>query len=168
MIIILEGPDGSGKTTLAKKLVAQTGYAYIHKSYPKTQEEMENMFQEYKELLDQQDNLIIDRSWFSEMVYGPILRSRSYITMEQALILEQAVAARGGLIIYCTGNIDNLWYNCLSRGEDLIRDYKTFAQICTRYTALFSGAVTIVPVVKYEVNLRTGKEDYAKLFRAGE
>ena len=36
MIFILEGPDGSGKTTLANQLSKQTGFKVIHKVQPKT------------------------------------------------------------------------------------------------------------------------------------
>ena len=39
MIIIIEGPDGSGKTTLANQLSKQTGYKIIHRVQPKSEEE---------------------------------------------------------------------------------------------------------------------------------
>ena len=39
MIIIIEGPDGSGKTTLANQLSKQAGYKVIHRVQPKTEEE---------------------------------------------------------------------------------------------------------------------------------
>ena len=47
MIIIIEGPDGSGKTTLAEKLSRQTKYPIIHRSQPKTDEEKKLMMGEY-------------------------------------------------------------------------------------------------------------------------
>ena len=36
MIIIIEGPDGSGKTTLAEKLSRQTKYPILHRTQPKS------------------------------------------------------------------------------------------------------------------------------------
>ena len=39
MIVIIEGPDGSGKTTLANQLSKQTGYKIIHRVQPKSEEE---------------------------------------------------------------------------------------------------------------------------------
>jgi predicted ATPase len=134
MIIILEGPDGSGKTTLAKKLVSQTGFKYIHKSYPKTQEEMDNMTQDYLDLINTGDNMIIDRSWYSEIVYGPILRSRSNVSQEQALMLEQAVATRGGLIILAlwiiSGTVAELEVKNLLKTTILLKKY---ANVITGY-----------------------------------
>ena len=39
MLIIIEGPDGSGKTSLANKIAAQTGWPIVHRSQPKNEEE---------------------------------------------------------------------------------------------------------------------------------
>ena len=46
MVIIIEGPDGAGKTTLAEQLSRQTGYTIVHMSQPKTEEEKENTLKE--------------------------------------------------------------------------------------------------------------------------
>jgi thymidylate kinase len=47
MIVIIEGPDGSGKTTLANQLSRQTGYKIIHRTRPKSEEEKAIMMDEY-------------------------------------------------------------------------------------------------------------------------
>ena len=39
MIIIIEGPDGAGKTTLAEQISRQTKYPIIHRTKPKNEEE---------------------------------------------------------------------------------------------------------------------------------
>ena len=71
MILIIEGPDGSGKTTLAEKLSKQTGFPVIHRSQPKTEEEKANMMKGYMETIKSGKNAIFDRCWYSEMAYGP-------------------------------------------------------------------------------------------------
>ena len=92
MIILLEGPDGSGKTTLANKIKQQTGYVLLHRSYPKTKEEKAKMKQEYLEAIKSRKNIIIDRCWYSEMVYGPIMRGESAISYPDMYELEKAIA----------------------------------------------------------------------------
>ena len=61
MIIIIEGPDGSGKTTLAEKLSRQTKYPIIHRSQPKTDEEKKLMMGEYLQTIRSGKNMIFDR-----------------------------------------------------------------------------------------------------------
>ena len=39
MILIIEGPDGAGKTTLAEQISGQTGWPIEHRSKPETPEE---------------------------------------------------------------------------------------------------------------------------------
>lgn len=74
MRIILEGCDGTGKTTLAKFLSEKTGMKIVKLSQPKT----DDPFQEHLELFDPEspkyvgDNIILDRCWISECIYGPL------------------------------------------------------------------------------------------------
>ena len=58
MVIIIEGPDGSGKTTLAEKLSRQTKYPIIHRSQPKTDEEKKLMMGEYLQTIRSGKNMI--------------------------------------------------------------------------------------------------------------
>ena len=95
MIYIIEGVDGSGKTTLARQLSAQTNTKILHMSNPKTTAEMLGMYDMYEKTLRANKNLILDRAWYSEMAYGPVLRDRSQIDWPQMYELErQAVKSR--------------------------------------------------------------------------
>lgn len=71
MIIILEGPDGSGKSTLGKSLSLRTGWDYAHSGKPKDVREMGNTLFELEEKAKSHKTYIIDRTpWFSELVYA--------------------------------------------------------------------------------------------------
>lgn len=150
MIIIIEGPDGAGKTTLANKLQKQTGYMLLHRSQPKSEEEKAKMMAEYMDVLKSGKNCIMDRCWYSEMVYGPVMRDAAVISYPQMYALERQLARAGGLVIHCTGSLQTLWKRCLTRGEDYIVDKDTFTKIYNGYDELMNGVPHTVPVVTYE------------------
>lgn len=149
MIIILEGPDGGGKSTLAAQLSRQTKYPIARYSYPKTAEEKEQMMQMYVQAIKEAKNVIFDRSWYSELVYGPVMRNGHVLSYPQMYALEEMLAKKGAVLIYCTASPEVLWRRCMARGEDYVTDQETFIGICKAYDELMSVPHHI-PVVKYE------------------
>lgn len=149
MIIIIEGADGSGKTTLAEQISKQTGYPVVHRSSPKSEEEKAVMMQMYLQAIKEGRNVIFDRCWYSEMVYGVVMRDESVISYPQMYELERSLAKRGALIIYCTDKPETLWRRCTKRGEDYVTNSQTFMKICDEYDKLMS-VPHLVPVVKYD------------------
>ena len=92
-MIIIEGIDGVGKTTVAEEL-EKFGYIKYHLTYEEKSEEG------YLSILKKDvDRLVLDRSFVSELVYGPILRSYSRINRTQTEnIIRQYKKARTKLI----------------------------------------------------------------------
>lgn len=76
-IICLEGPDGGGKTTLAKTLQAKLGAHYLHSTYRfKGKMAAYHWAQLRKAVrLAQSKPVILDRWWPSEVVYANVYRS---------------------------------------------------------------------------------------------
>ncbi len=149
MIIIIEGPDGGGKTTLAQQLSKQTGYPILHRSQPKTDEEKKLMLGEYIQAIKGNKNAIFDRCWYSEMAYGPVMRDSSVISYPQMYELERMLAKNGAIIIHCTGSESALWMRCQKRGEDYITSRDDFKAIYNNYVDIMS-APHYIPVVTYE------------------
>lgn len=152
MIILLEGPEAAGKSTLAKLLEEQTGYPVVHMDKPKTDEEKQNMYMDYMNKIQSVDNVIFDRCWYSEMVYGPIMRDKSYISHSQMCNLESALVRKGAMIIHCTDNVALLWERCNERGEDYVTDAKTLVKITQGFEDLLHGHHHSIPVVRYELS----------------
>lgn len=149
MIIILEGPDGSGKTTLANKIKDQTGYTLLHRSHS-TDTGSTNLMDEYAQVIKSGKNCIMDRGWYSEMVYGPVMRGGSIISYPQMYELEKLLAKNGALVIYCTAPEQTLWKRCLRRGEDYVTKKEAFHEICSGFDVLMYEVPHIIPVLTYE------------------
>ena len=153
MMIIIVGPDCSGKSTLAKQLSAQTGYPIQHRSKPKNQAEKDAMMKMYRNLIKTGTDVILDRAWYCEMVYGDIMRDRSYISVDQMYELEVLVSKNGGgIVIHCTDETNKLWDRCMKRGEEYVQDYETLTSIKQMYELLMHSVPHTLPVVRYTIN----------------
>lgn len=152
-VLIFEGPDGGGKSTLIKFLEATHGYKVLRFDKPKTQEEKDNMFKMYAELLLSDDILngkkvILDRSWFSEMAYGPVMRDKSYISSSQSHALEALLVAVHGKVIYVTASYHTLLKRTQQRGEDYVTPDKLL-EVCERYNSMFNIIKRTAEVIHY-------------------
>ena len=115
MIVILEGPDGSGKTTLCDELVAK-GYKRIS-NLPREWPEQYDMYEYlFLKLIKNYDNAVIDRSFISEIVYRIVKKDdKANITLYQILKLLKDFPIK---IIYCRS--DTAFEDAISRGETYI------------------------------------------------
>jgi predicted ATPase len=99
-VIVLEGCDGIGKTTLATALSEGHGYQRMHAT--RTPEGVD-LAERYRAILRLQGRLVLDRCFISELVYGPLLHGYSRLTLAQAVVLSRFVAARNGVLVHLTG-----------------------------------------------------------------
>jgi thymidylate kinase len=153
MIYIVEGPDGAGKTTLVNRLQEMFGYPVKHRNKPKNEEEKQMMLAGYAYDIATGGNFIYDRCWYSEMVYGPVMRDASVITADQMVALEEAIVRNGGgIIIHCTDATNILWNRCTSRGEDYITSRDTLDDIREGFEQLLHHTRHLLPVVRYELS----------------
>lgn len=153
MKFIIEGTEGAGKSRLAKRLAMQTGATVIHRSKPKDEYERQQMTESYIRQVQEPGDAIFDRCWYSELVYGPIMRDQSYMTIGQMLDLEKLIVLNGGgIIIHCTDEEHLLWHRCQTRGEDYIKDRNTLHRLKWAYEDLFHKQQHVLPVVRYELS----------------
>src|SRR5688500_988429 len=94
--VIIEGPDGAGKTTLAEHLVKHHGYRYHHEGKP----EHVDMLVRYAEVFLEQtasgQPVVFDRLHLGELVYGNILRGKDRMHGSYGLeLLELLFQAKG-------------------------------------------------------------------------
>ncbi len=94
--VILEGCDGVGKTTLANLLIYR-GYKSLHFNYDPSL----SIKEKYQKILskDYGENIVLDRSFISEMVYGPLKRGYSRLSDHDFSELLQLLNKRGGRVV---------------------------------------------------------------------
>lgn len=156
MIIIVEGPDGAGKSTLIDKLLkSYPGSSYQHFSNPKTDEEAWNYWKVYAEAIEATDPTkvtIFDRSWYSDVVYGPIFRNRLEMDPLHVKMLEALVQTHGGgHVIYCTAPVNVLWSRCQKRGEKYVLSKDKLAEVANSYVNVMATQCGL-PVVKFDTH----------------
>jgi len=101
-MIILEGFDNSGKTTLGKQLAELHGFDYIHSPGPL--DRGFGMFNWALQEIAAQRMAIYDRlSPISDTIYAPIVRGQrsAYETHIEGILIRQLIAQRPHIVIYC-------------------------------------------------------------------
>lgn len=117
MIIIIEGCDKSGKTTLAKTLAARVGYDYYHAGISSEKD----LFHKYTKIIQSiQRPTIVDRFYPSELVYGPLIRGFSRLKFSQFQELNKLIKLRMGLYIHCFADIPTITARFKEQDEKLL------------------------------------------------
>ena len=145
MLIVLEGVDGVGKTTLATLLSKTLNAGIVHAT-----RDTPNTWAWFSELMDlaKSRNLILDRAFWGQFVYQePDDRK---LTHEQLHDLEHRLHQEGGHLIYVTANDADIWSRLNKRQEPLALPLNVLK---TRYWARVSAADC--PVLVY--NTSTGE-----------
>ena len=103
-ITIFEGPDGAGKTTVARAYVELTGARYVHfDAMPRINKGLGRIYVEamLPALLGYQD-VVMDRSWLSEAPYAAIFRDGNVRTsLASRRMLERLALRCGAVVVQC-------------------------------------------------------------------
>lgn len=80
-VYFLEGPDGSGKTTLANKLADIHGVDVIHCTYYKDDVKMNEQFHEVLDNINlKSKGCVVDRYILSNLVYGIVFHNCEFVS----------------------------------------------------------------------------------------
>lgn len=156
-IILVEGMDGAGKTTLISRLMHLGGIVVsAHLTYKDAQDQP-NAILRYTNLFEFHascgvDTLILDRGWYSDIVYGLVLRDKPDVSYGELRAIERAAIGYGDLTIFFVMTaVDTAWKRCKERGEDLIKDKATLKLISGSYLKEIRCAKEHSPALIYEV-----------------
>jgi thymidylate kinase len=141
MIVILEGNDRAGKTTIADALVSEDGFRKVHFGPPETNDfGLEFILRLTEELLTEIDadhprDLVFDRAHLGELVYGPLDRGVTRMTSDQMSRIENLLLHAGAVLVW----VDTPPYICHERAMDTIdqADLSRFEEIHEGYDRAF-------------------------------
>lgn len=98
-MIVVEGVDNTGKTTLAKFLAEQLGFVYMHNPGPPNEQTQPEWVLFIEDSLLDVENRVYDRHpIISEAVYGPILRDKDTLKGTGYIV---RLVELNPIIIYC-------------------------------------------------------------------
>lgn len=112
MPIIIEGPDGAGKSTLAKSLAGALGMNILKMTADGGQS-----VPEYLQKLAC-DGVIIDRCWVSEQVYSDLFKRKPRIDNDDAEALTEFCGLAGIPIIVLLPPLDVVISRLNERGDE--------------------------------------------------
>lgn len=126
MLILLEGADGSGKTTLCKQL-KEFGFNVAD---PVDRADT-NLYEQWLKLINKGD-AIIDRSFITELVYRTVDgKETGDLNLEQMCYLLKYCK-----VILC--ETDSAFEDSIKRGEDNITDKETATKIKDAYKLILT------------------------------
>jgi thymidylate kinase len=142
-LAVIDGCDGAGKSTLAQAVAACHGHAIVHATLTP---EGKDLFAKYQAILARPGPLVLDRSFVSELVHGPLDRGHSRLTLTQATQLAAIVAQRGGILVHLTGQPDRIAARLLARDGHAPPLARVSALIAA-YTGAFGKLAAHAPVI---------------------
>jgi thymidylate kinase len=146
--IVIDGCDGTGKTTLARQLAADHGYTVVHSG--RTPDHVD-LAGRYRGILAADGPLVLDRCFLSELVYGPLHRHHSRITWDDALELAVAVTRRRGVFVHLTGPPGAVHARLLAR-DGAAPAVPQIRGILHAYQQVFTRLAGHAPVIHRDIN----------------
>jgi hypothetical protein len=146
-VIVLEGCDGTGKSTLATLLGTRCGYTIIRSG---RLPDGADLAERYGEVLAQPGNLVLDRSFITELVYGPLRADgRSRLTADQSASLAFTVADRGGVLVHLTAHPKALAWR-LHQRDGHAPPLTWIRSVVRSYQNVFAGLDGAAPIVRID------------------
>lgn len=147
MLVVLEGCDGSGKTTVARHLKNLLPDAEIVHCTTDTP----NDYGFFLRLIEagERRNIIADRFCYGQFVYQT--PEERHLSEDDLISLESYMLASGVKVIHVTASVDEIENRLAFRGE---KTTLPVCEICDRYLDLFENKTLIKPYLWW-----TGHDD---------
>lgn len=145
--VVLEGCDGVGKSTLAQQLARELGFTIVHSA--RTPDGI-NLVERYQQILSRPERLALDRSFVSELVYGPLRHGGPHLTDIDACDLAALVARRDGILAHLTAPASVIRARLLVRDGPAAAPLADIESILTAYERVVTTLTPYLPVVRLD------------------
>lgn len=147
-IVIVEGPDGSGKSTLIANHFSD--FQVVHNGVFNSPEDAYLAYAAQLSILEDSEKIVFDRMHISQDIYGPICRNeprklKSHRAIETLLYYREAV------VVLCYTNQSHKNWQERNRGNgEYIRDLDRYLEIFSEYHFDKIGEHTSLPFILYD------------------
>lgn len=149
MLILLEGLDRTGKTTLANAIAERLQAPVIHKSQPANDWYLEYVapLGGHRHGLD----LVLDRWHWGELVWPAVFGRDSIMTPLDFRYVDGVMTKLGGVVVLGTGDFDTLWQDAVANDEPAVQvpNAREKYREAQRRFRLISG-FSAMPVFEYD------------------
>lgn len=129
-MIIIEGIDGTGKSTISKYLENKGFYTH-HFMYDEKNLEIDK---KYLNLLNKDtSNMVLDRCFISELVYGPVIRKNCKLNIKQLNAIVAGYQMINPTIMYLKANKEDLLYRRIEDKKDYEMLLENYENLNKRY-----------------------------------
>ena len=172
MIIILEGPDGAGKSRLCDELrlvLSKDRLTHIFRHGPYKDISSEDLckiyFRSMSQALTYDDHVILDRCWLSEPIYGAVYRKgANRVDRQRQRMLERCALSRGAVVIRAQPPLDVCITNFLSRKDlEYLDNTQQLTDVYDMYERLVVDKQTDLPVIHYDYTQDTITDLWPKI-----
>lgn len=128
MKLIVEGPDGGGKSTVIerlgltrrhlKALRAGIGGALEHPKDKGWGGDDRAPIAYIRQMITAPDHLAFDRFYLSEQIYGPMLRGQSAITLDGAMLVDEVRDQMNIPMVICLPSFETAYANVVKPGRE--------------------------------------------------
>jgi thymidylate kinase len=139
LVIVLEGCDGAGKSTLAKMLCDTLGYEYHHEGPPPADmapiARYGGLLEAYRWAIHRRQikGVVLDRFALGERVYGPIYRNNERLSADEWKLIRRQLRAADALHVICMPKFEVCLSNWQARDGEMIRDPEILRRVYDKY-----------------------------------
>lgn len=163
-ITIFEGPDGGGKSTLAEAYARETNARVVHCG-PFARQTSKGLARTYMEammpaLLGYQD-VVLDRCWLSEPIYGRVYRDNDRLDIARRRILERVAMRCEARVVLCLPPEETCvanWRKRHAQGHEYLDKETHLREVWKRYASGWSRGYSFTELPMMRHDYTTGVE----------
>lgn len=151
-LVLLEGLDRTGKTTLAEALADVLHAPLIHKSAPAQPDGLTEYLAPLAHFDREVESLILDRWHWGEMVWPGVYGRAPLMGPREFAYVERRLACLGAVVVLCTGDLGQVWRRIADEPDEPLAQLEhgrsKFIAAAEVYERLYRNS--ILPGLRYD------------------